>query len=185
MINLNFRTKLLLAMMLLVVGVTGTTLLITENQVRISYERHFQQSFGLQIESFLQERAARLAPVKERVANAAANPRVIAAMENAGQPGADQQDVDDLYQNGIDQLQQVLKASPGGQTTHQPRFFFFMNGNGQVLHPGAAVRLPFVMPGLRRITPQIEVIGNAVSQSGAPQVGYLAPRKEPDGEQIR
>jgi len=185
MINFNFRTKLLLAMMLLVAGVTVATLLITENQVRISYERHFQQSFGLQIESFLQEREARLAPVKERVANAAANPRVIAAMENAGQPGADQQDVDDLYQNGVDQLQQALKAYPGGQSNLQQRFFFFMNNRGHLLQPSAAVRLPFVMPGLRRITPQIEVIGSAVNQSGAPQVGYLAPREEPNGEQIR
>jgi two-component system, cell cycle sensor histidine kinase and response regulator CckA len=185
MINLNFRAKLLLAMMLLVAGVTVATLLITENQVRISYERHFQQSFGLQIESFLQEREARLAPVRERVANAAASPRVIAAMENAGQPGVNQQDVDDLYQNGIDQLQQALKAYAGGPSNLQPGFFFFMNRNGQLLLPSATVKLPFTMPGLRRITPQIETIGNAVSQSGAQQAGYLAPRDEPGGEQIR
>ena len=45
MITLSFRAKLLLAMMSLVVGVTTTTLLIMENQVRVSYERHFRQSF--------------------------------------------------------------------------------------------------------------------------------------------
>jgi len=53
---MSFRLKLVLAMMLLVVGVTATTLLITENQVRVSSERHFQQSFKIQIESFLQQR---------------------------------------------------------------------------------------------------------------------------------
>ena len=92
MISLSFRAKLLLAMMLLVVGVTTTTLLITENQVRVSYERHFRQSFRFQMESFLQQREARLAPVEERVAEAASSPRLIAAMDNAQHAGADPQD---------------------------------------------------------------------------------------------
>src|SRR5207248_11667113 len=77
-IALSFRAKLLSAMILLVLAVTGTTLLITENQLRASYERHFQQSFKFQIESFLQQRESRLAPVKERVADVAPSARLIA-----------------------------------------------------------------------------------------------------------
>ena len=64
MIALSFRAKFLLAMMVLVVGVTVTMLVITDKQVQVSYERHFQQAFAFQMESFLQQREARLTPVK-------------------------------------------------------------------------------------------------------------------------
>ena len=185
MITLSFQAKLLLAMMLLVVGVTVTTLLITENQVQVSYERHFQQSFRFQMESFLQQREARLAPVNERAAELASSPRLIAAMENALHPGAEQQDIDDLYQNGIDQLQEVVKAYQRRQTNAQAGFFFFLNRNGEVLHPSAKVTLPFFFPGLGQITPQVQRVGQSVSRDSIQQVGYLAPQEEPGSVQIR
>ena len=186
MIALSFRAKLLLAMMLLVVGVTTTTLLITENQVRVSYERHFRQSFRYQMDSFLQQRKARLAPVKERVAEAASSMRLIAAMDNAGQAGADPQDIDDLYQNGIDQLREVVEANQQGRTNAQTGFFFFfLNSNGAVLYPSAKAKLPFFFPGLQQITQQVERVGQSVSREGLQQVGYLAPQKEPGQLRIR
>jgi PAS domain S-box-containing protein len=185
MIALSFRAKLLLAMMLLVVGVTTTTLLITENQVRVSYERHFQQSFKFQMESFLQQREARLAPVEERVAEVASSSRLIAAMDNAGQAGADPQDIDDLYQNGIDQLREVMEANQQGRTNAQAGFFFFLNSKGVVLYPSEEARLPFFFPGLQQITQQVERVGQSVSREGLKQVGYLAPQKEPGQLRIR
>jgi two-component system, cell cycle sensor histidine kinase and response regulator CckA len=185
MITLGFQAKLLLAMMLLVVGVTATTLLITESQVRVSYERHFQQSFRFQMQSFLQQREARLAPVNGRVAEAASSPRLIAAMENAGHPGAEQQDVDDLYQNGVDQLLEIMKVYRRQQTNVEAGIFFFLNGNGQVLYPSANLKLPFSFPGLGQITQQVERVGLAVSREGIQQVGYLAPRQGPGRDRIR
>jgi hypothetical protein len=185
MIALSFRAKLLLAMMLLVVGVTTTTLLITENQVRVSYERHFRQSFRYQMESFLQQREARLAPVEGRVAEAAGSPRLIAAMDNAGHAGADPQDIDDLYQNGMDQLREVVGTTPQGRTNTQRGFFFFLNSSGGVLYPSENARLPFFFPGLQQITPQVERVGQSVSREGLQQVGYLAPQKEPGQLRIR
>jgi PAS domain S-box-containing protein len=175
MTALSFRSKLMLAMMGLVAGVTATTLLILENQARASYARHSQQSFELQIASFMQQRESRLAPVKERDAAAATSSRLIAAMENAGQAGADQQDIDDLYRNGIDQVLEVLNASRGNSASPTPGFFFFLNSKGEVLHPSAGVKLPFSFPGLRRLTQQLEAVGRAVSRNGVQQVGYLAP----------
>src|SRR5512137_723312 len=97
--GMTFRLKLLLSMVLLLVGITGTTLLITGNQVQRSYERHFQQSSRFQVAFFLQQQEARWEPVKQRVSAAAASTRLLAAMENAGQEHPDQQDIDDLYQN--------------------------------------------------------------------------------------
>jgi PAS domain S-box-containing protein len=172
---LSFRAKLLSAMILLVLAVTGTTLLITENQLRSSNERHFQQSFNFQIESFLQQRESRLAPVKERSAGAAPSARLIAAIENADQPGPDQQrDVDDLYRNGIDQLREFANVAVGSRSNLQAGFlFFFLNTRGEVMTPSAEVQLPFSFASLRRMTLLAEAVGRSVIRDGAQQVGYL------------
>jgi len=185
MITLSFRAKLLLAMMSLVVGVTTTTLLIMENQVRVSYERHFRQSFQFHLESFLLQREARLAPVKERVAELAGSSRLIAAMDNAGQAGAVPQDLDDLYKNGMDQLREVLEANQQGKTNVRAGFFFFLNTKGVVLYPSENAKLPFLFPDLRQITQQVERVGQSISREGLQQVGYLAPATEPGQLRIR
>ncbi len=182
---MTFRLKLLLGMMVLVVGVTATTLLITENQVRSSYERHFQQLFKFQMESFLQRRQARLDPVRERLVAKEGNTRLLAAMENACQPYPDQRDLDDLYQNGADQLSDVLAAYPRTRTNDAAPFYLFLNSRGEVLYPSANARLPFSLNLLRRIARQVEVVGAAVSRETMTEVGYLAPPDEPGTAAVR
>jgi PAS domain S-box-containing protein len=182
---MTFRLKLLLAMMLLVVGVTATTLLITESQVASSYERHFRQSFGFQVALFLQQREARLEPVKERVSTGAASARLFAAMENAGQDHPEQRDIDDLYQNALDQLSDVMTAARGSRTNRTAGFYVFLNNKGEVLYPSLQVKLPFSLLGLRGIAPQLQAVGRAVGAQSEPQVGYLAPEDEPGTAAIR
>jgi hypothetical protein len=159
---MTFQLKLVLSMVLLVVGITATTLLITESQVRLSYQRHFLQSFGSQVDSFLRQREARLEPVQERVSDAALNTRLVAAMENADLEHPDQRDIDDVYQNARDQLAELMAAVPGGQTNKTGGFYFFLNGKGEVLYPSAQVQLPFSLLGLRKIARQIETVGRSV-----------------------
>jgi len=182
---MTFRLKLLLAMMLLVIGVTVTMLLITESQVRRSYERHFQQSFKFQVDSFLQQRQARLEPVRERLALVSANTRLLAAMENAGQPRAEQRDVDDLYQNAIDQLSEVLAAYRGHRTNDFQAFYCFLNIRGEVLYPSASVKLPFSLSALSAIAKQIQEVGAAVGRENSAQIGYLAPKDDPATASVR
>jgi two-component system, cell cycle sensor histidine kinase and response regulator CckA len=171
---MTFRLKLLLAMMVLVIGVTAVMLLITESQVLTSYERHFQQSFRYQVDSFLQQRQARLEPVRERLTLVSTNPRLLAAMENAGQPGAEQRDVDDVYQNAIDQLSEILAVSPGNRTNGPNAYYFFLNTRGEVLYPSAAIKLPFSLVALPGIAKQLETVAIAVCRDKAAQIGYLA-----------
>lgn len=186
---MTFRLKLLLSMVLLVVGITATTLLITENLVQLSYERHFQQSFGFQNDLFLQQREARLEPIKERVSAAAASTRLFAAMENALQEHPDQRDaqrdIDDLYQNGMDQLSEVRAAWPGAGTNKSGGLFFFLNSKGEILYPSPRVNLAFYMQGLRRIVPQIEAVGSEVHQQSVQQIGYLSIDDERGSMAIR
>src|SRR5215813_13999447 len=128
---MTFQLKLLTSMVLLVVGITATTLFITESQVRLSYQRHFLQSFGFQVDSFLRQREARLEPVQDRVSTAASNPRLFAAMENAGLEHPDQHDIDDVYQNGRDQLAEVMAAVPGAGSNKSGGLYFFLNTKGE------------------------------------------------------
>jgi PAS domain S-box-containing protein len=183
--GMSFRLKLLLAMMLLVVGVTATTLLITENQVRLSYERHFQQSFKFQLRSFLQQRQARLEPIEEKVAEAATSSRLLAPMEIAGQPHADKHDIDDLYQNGFLQLSDLIGPGGAGRTNAAGGFYFFLNTRNEVVYPSRELKLPFTLPGLRDLTAQVEAVGAAVVRGDQPQVGYLAPEDIPGSRAIR
>jgi PAS domain S-box-containing protein len=182
---MTFQLKLVLSMVLLVVGITATTLLITESQVRLSYQRHFLQSFGSQVDSFLRQREARLEPVQERVSDAALNTRLVAAMENADLEHPDQRDIDDVYQNARDQLAELMAAVPGGQTNKTGGFYFFLNGKGEVLYPSAQVQLPFSLLGLRKIARQIETVGRSVIGENSMQIGYLAPEEEPGAAEIR
>jgi len=171
---LNFRGKVLIAMMLLVAGVTAAMLMVTDHQVLGSYQRHFEQSFANQVEEFLQQREQRLAPVKSLVADIASSPRLIAAMENARQPDADVRDIDDLYQNGVDQLLPGLKTYSTGKTNVQAGFFFFfLNGKGETLNPSAKANLPFVLPNLPAIAAKVTLVGQTVVSNATQEVGYL------------
>ena len=182
---MSFRLKLLLSMVLLVVGTTAAILLITEHHVRQSYEQHFQQSFRFQVATFLQEREARLEPIKERVTAAASSTRLFAAMENAGQEHPDQQDVDDLYQNGFDQLAEALAVLSGVRTNSASSFFLFLNSKGQVLYPSRQLKLPFSLVGLKRVAQQIESVGISVDRENQTEVGYLAPEDDTGRVAIR
>ena len=182
---MTFRLKLLLAMMVLVIGVTATMLLITESQVVRSYERHFQQSFKFQVDWFLQQRQARLDPVRERLAVESAHARLLAAMENADQARAEQQDIDDLYQNANDQLSEAVAAYRGNRTNDPHAFYCFLNTRGEVLYPSASVKLPFSLSTLSGIASQLQAVGAAVSREKAVQIGYLAPKDDPATGSVR
>ncbi len=182
---MTFRLKLLLSMVLLVAAVTATALLITENQVQLSYERHFRQAFEFQVDFFLRQREARLEPVKERVLAESSSTRLFAAMEYAGQEHPEQRDVDDLYQNGRDQLAELMAAAPGSRTNNSRGFYFFLNNRAEVLYPSSQIKLPFTLLGLRPIQHQVEAIGAAVSRQNELQVGYLAPEDKPGALALR
>jgi PAS domain S-box-containing protein len=181
MIRFNFQAKLLIAMMVLVVGVTATTLLITENQVRLSYERHFQQAFRAQMQSFLLQQELRLAPIKNQLSDsassaAASSARLVAAMEIADQPDAGQKEIDEVYRNGADQFAELFRAYQRGGLASGAGFFLLLNTQGKLLFPSESLSLPFSIAPLRRLAPEVEAVGRAVSGQGGQQVGYLAPQ---------
>jgi len=99
---MNFRIKLLLAMMLAVAGVSGATLFITQKKVQAAYERVFKEKLEAQITYLPREQETRLANIKERCRDLVQkNVRLIATLSDG--------DTNTLYRVARDELQKVLR----------------------------------------------------------------------------
>src|ERR1043165_9890498 len=77
---LSFRTKLVLAMMLVVAGVTVATLYVTQRRVQANYGRMFRKQFDWQINYFTSLQDARREVVKDQCLKLSQSVRLIAAM---------------------------------------------------------------------------------------------------------
>ena len=101
--SLNFRFKLLLAMLFAVAGVSGTTLFITQKKVQAAYERVFKEKIEAQITYLPKEQEARLAAVKEKCQDLVKkNVRLVAALREG--------DADTIYRVAYDELRRIFAA---------------------------------------------------------------------------
>ena len=64
--NLSFRTKLLFCMMIVVVGVTTATIILTQDRVRETYRLLFEEEFTNDLEFAADQQATRLATYPKR-----------------------------------------------------------------------------------------------------------------------
>jgi class 3 adenylate cyclase len=129
-LKLSFRTKLIVAMSVIVVGVTGATVLVTERRVQETYRRLFEEQFRGQIGYFYEKQAMRLATVTAKCRELAASERLIAGLEKAeAQP---------IYENVFNELRDLLRSlgGPGGPGGGP--------GGTNTLDPFGAVRREFV-----------------------------------------
>jgi class 3 adenylate cyclase len=109
--SLSFPLKILLAMMLVVAGVTGATLYITQKRVQTAYREVFAEQFETQAYFFLKLQEARLSAVQEKCLAFVRSVRLLALMDRyQGEPGAEL--ARDLYQTAETQLG-LLGIDPG------------------------------------------------------------------------
>src|SRR5438046_3076420 len=135
MLRLTFRTKLLLAMMLVVAGVSVATLSVTQRRVQANYERMFRSQFERQIGYFTSLQDARLGSVKEHCLALSQSVRIIAEMKETDI------DLPKLYINADDELRAVLEERrdeprPGGRRGNRPlaaSFLRFVDAQGRSL----------------------------------------------------
>lgn len=80
---LSYRTKLVLAMSLVVAAVTGSTIFVTERQVQTGYQRLFEEQFHHQTQAFAEHRARQLQELSTLCKTTAEKVRVVSAMEEA------------------------------------------------------------------------------------------------------
>jgi signal transduction histidine kinase len=126
---LSFRVKLLLAMMLIVVAITGTAVYIAENNLRSNQEHLLNAQFQNQVRSFLAVQDLRSGAVAEKCRDVSRSVRLRAALE--------EKDVDDLYRNALAELQDVFSPNESdannSDQTVRASFFRFVDVNGVVL----------------------------------------------------
>ncbi len=175
--RLTFRTKLLLAMALVVAGVSAATLLVTQQRVQVNYERMFRKQFERQIGYFTALQDARLAAIKEQCLKFSHSVRLIAAMD---QPEID---TTDLYQIAEGELREVWGDLIGGRRTAGPvptrklraAFFRFLDAKGEVLPPPQNLRGRALSPLMKRhLESKLVFVNQALAAAEPQQVGYLA-----------
>jgi signal transduction histidine kinase len=127
-LELNFRVRLMLAMMLLIVVVTGATVYIAGRNLRANQDRTLEQQFHAQVRSFIALQEARSNAITEKCRALSHSVRLRAALE--------EHDVEDLYRNALSELLSVLEAPAGPGDEEHPTlasFFRFFDAKGELL----------------------------------------------------
>ena len=108
--RLSFRFKLLLAMMLVVGGVSGMTLYLTQERVQAAYEKLFKEKLDAQITYVPREQDLRIGKIKKECERLAKSVRIRAKL------GADAADLPEVYQDAQAELNIILReeGEPGG-----------------------------------------------------------------------
>ena len=178
---LSFRLKLLLAMMLVVGGVSFATLLVTQRSVRNNYERMFRKQFERQLAYFTGLQDARLSPLKEMSLNVCQDPRYIVAMRHDPVP------TNFLYSmtnEGLRTLRMsVFEGARQARITSRPAvatMFRFLDARARLIQPPAEerARAMFGIANPRRSEQQLSFVRGAMDRSEPQQVGYLAINTE-------
>jgi signal transduction histidine kinase len=140
----SFRTKLLLAMMLVVSAVAGASLLFAQRNVAANVRRDFQREFQGELASLHAAQDMRHAVLAERCRALARRPRIHAALEDGA--------LDLLYPSARDELLDVMDAGdgpfrePGAYALHA-RYYRFLDGKGRVIPPPNAKDVGELGPG--------------------------------------
>src|SRR5581483_2706312 len=93
---LSFRAKLMLALMFVVVTITGATLFLAEKNLRQNQQRALDDQFQNRVRSFLAMQEERSRAIRERCRTLSQSVRLRAALE--------EREIDDLYQNALTEL---------------------------------------------------------------------------------
>ena len=129
-VRTSFRTKLTIAMMLVVSLVTGLALYLTQRNEQATYQRNLQDEFQSRIASVFGAQEIRQTTVSEQCRTLARSVRIRAALEEQAVPF--------LYKVARDELRSVLDngqpVSPARQAA-APRasFFLFLDSTGALM----------------------------------------------------
>jgi signal transduction histidine kinase len=127
----SFRTKLFVAMMLVVSVLTGLALYFAHRNVAATAERDLRENFQAEISSLHKVQALRHAALTERCRELVLKPRLHAALEDNA--------LDLLYPTAKDELRELMEgAAPGkreGANSLQARFYRFLSSSGAIIPP--------------------------------------------------
>ncbi|MBL6765791.1 MAG: adenylate/guanylate cyclase domain-containing protein [Verrucomicrobiae bacterium] len=164
--GISFRVKLVAAMMLVVGGVTATTLYVAQDRLRASHDQLFEQRFRSQVALFDTIRRARLTRVRERCSELARSVRIGAAME--------EEDWELLYQISRDELRDITRPRPDAEVLDQPPVLI------RFIRPDGAEIFPEDEPGSDNSAESAELktafrqVSRAMADGVSQRVGYVS-----------
>lgn len=106
---LSFRKKLILAMTLVVAGVTGATLYVASKRVQTTYQHQFEQQFQQQLAYFSETRLRQLDDLVRKCETLGKSERLATALKTS----LDKDDPDLVYDNLGAELEVLVKAEEG------------------------------------------------------------------------
>ncbi|HXX41557.1 MAG TPA: HAMP domain-containing sensor histidine kinase [Chthoniobacterales bacterium] len=128
---LSFRTKLLLAMMLVVSALTGLGLYLAQRTVAANAERYLQQNFQSELSAVDKVLELRRAALAQRCRQLVSKPRIHAALEDNA--------LDLLYPSAKDELRDLMEvgepSSDQAGISLRARFYRFLDRSGGILPP--------------------------------------------------
>lgn len=125
----GFRTKVLIAMMLVVSAVTALALYFAQRNLAANVQRDLEREFHSELEALHQVRAIRQSALNERGRALVRKSRINAALEDDA--------LDRLYPSAVDELRDIMQrrdpaTDPAADALHA-RFFRFLDRKGAVI----------------------------------------------------
>lgn len=162
----GFRTRLIIAMMVLVSAVTILALYLAERNLAATIERELQRSFEAELATLHNTQELRHASLVERCRALVRKPRIHAALEDNA--------LDLLYPSAEDELRDVMV--PAGESengeAHVPtlraRFYRFLDRTGRV------IAAPPAAP-VGALPKAVEAQLTLPSLNDTQQIGYIGP----------
>jgi signal transduction histidine kinase len=163
----GFRTRLLVAIMLVVSGVTLVALFVGQRSLVATVEEELEREFDGQLAALRQAQEIRHAALVERCRALVRKQRIRAAFEDDA--------LDLLYPNAEDELRDVMGA--GEASALRGEFYRFLDPKGGVIPPAN----PRAVGALR---PEEEAKLALPGLPARPQDGFLVRRDGRDGEML-
>jgi signal transduction histidine kinase len=159
----SFRAKLLIAMMFVVAGLTGTGLYFAERNAAADVQRGLQRDFQADLAALHNVEEIRYAALAERCHILVAKPRIHAALEDNA--------LDLLYPSAKDELRDIMQDEANPQPEQisgvpRARFYRFLDRTGAVLPPPKPAEV-----GALQEDEQAQLAVKPLPQK--PQIGYL------------
>jgi hypothetical protein len=126
----RFRTKLFLALMVLVMAVTSLVIYLAQERVAQDARADLQGDFELELAALHRLQDLRSGAVGDRSKALAGNPRIHAALEDGA--------LDLLYSSARDELRDVMDQSNATASSTEglhARFYRFLDSHGAVIPP--------------------------------------------------
>src|SRR5437764_4882155 len=169
----RFRTKLLVAIMLVVSAIMAFGLYLAQRNVTAAAQRDLQQNFQAELSSLHKVQELRHAALAERCRALVLKPRIHAALEDNA--------LDLLYPSAKDELRDLMEGEepPPRQATRSlhARFYRFLDSAGAVLSPPNPKDV-----GVLSTQAEAQLILTKLPETQ--QIGYLSEHADPAGETV-